>query len=355
MNSATKQRNSAMEVLRILAMFLIIFSHYISHGTGIITDNSLGNIVSLLFQAGNIGTDIFILLSGYFLINSKFNFKKVFTLIFQVAFYSITIYLMCLLISAQSFSLKDAITSLLPTSFSAYWFFTTYIVMYLLSPFLNHFLNSVSRETHLKVMITTALLWIILPTFTTRSFAGNELTLFLTLYIIGAYMRKYPNNVITKSKNDIILIVFCSFFISLFAIGILKILPSLSEYSTYFYSKQSLFAVLISMGLLSYFSKVKPFYSKALNSIASTTFGVYLIHDNQFFRTYMWNEIFQVDRYGKESYIFIHMLLCAVVIFAVCFVIESVRKLFIEKPILILYDKILNKLGPKLTVFIKKF
>ncbi|MBQ8783905.1 MAG: acyltransferase [Clostridia bacterium] len=354
MTPALKQRNSAMELLRILAMFLIIFSHYISHGTGENLDGSFNSIITLLFQTGNIGTDIFILLSGYFLINSKFSFKKVFTLIFQVVFYSICFYAVCLLTSAHSFSFSDTITAFLPTSFSLYWFFTTYIVMYLLSPFVNKFLNSVSKETHLKVLLATTFLWVILPTFTTRSFAGSELTLFLTLYIIGAYIRKYPNNLLTKNRNDIILIVLCTCFIAVFALGVLKIMPSFAEYATYFYSRQSLFVVLLSAGLLSFFSKIKPFCSKALNTVSGTIFGIYLIHDNRFFRGFMWNEIFETDKFGTGNFILVHMLCCAVTVFVACFVIEFIRNKIIEKPVLILYDKVYDKLSPKISSVLKK-
>lgn len=354
MTPALKQRNSAMEILRILAMFLIIFSHYIAHGTGEITDGSFNSIVSVLFQSGNVGTDIFVLLSGYFLINSKFTFKKVFTLVFQVVFYSVSIYTLCCAFSVQSFSLRDALSAFLPTSFSLYWFFTTYIVMYLLSPFINRLLNSISRETHLKLMLATGFLWIILPTFINKFYASNELTFFITLYIIGAYIKKYPENHLTKNRNDIILVVLCTCFISVFAVGVLKLMPSMAEHATYFYSKSSLFVVLLTAGLVSFFSKIKPFYSKALNTVAGTTFGIYLIHDNRFFREFMWKEIFGTEKYSTESTMLVHLLLCSVVVFAVCFVIEFLRKKLIEKPVLVLYDKVYNKVSPKLLEFNEK-
>lgn len=354
MANISKQRNSAMEILRILAMFLIIFSHYTTHGMNATYDASFNGIVAALFKSGNLGTDIFVLLSGYFLINSKFSFKKVFTLITQVLFYGIGIYLICCITSVQSFSLKDAIVSFLPTSFSLYWFFTTYIVMYMLSPFMNKFLNSVSKETHLKVMLVTSFLWIILPTFTSKMFAGNELSLFLVFYIIGAYIRKYPDNLLSKGKNDIIAVVLCVAFIAVFAVGILIFVPSLSNYSTYFYNRQSLFIVLIAAGLISFFSKIKPFYSKTLNTVAGTTFGIYLIHDNSFFREFMWREIFDVEKYSTGNYVIIHMLVCAVIIFVACFVIEFARKKVIEKPVLILYDKVYDKLSPKISALSDK-
>ena len=72
----------------------------------------------------------------------------------------------------------------------------------------------------------------------------------------------------------------------------------------YRYREQySIIVVLIAVELLNAFRKMKPFYNKWINVIASATFGVYLIHDNELVRPYIWNEIFQVSlHYGKSEY-----------------------------------------------------
>lgn len=354
MASAIKQRNSSMEILRIIAMFLIIFSHYTAHGVGPVYNETFNGIITALLKTGNLGTDIFVVLSGYFLINSKFSVKKVFTLISQVFFYSVSIYAICCLTSIETFSIRNAVISLFPTTFTQYWFFTTYIVMYLLSPYLNKLLNSSSRATHLKMIFITGFIWLIIPTFTSRNLACNEFTTFLVLYAIGAYIRKYPDNIISKKKNDTVIVILCTVFICFFTIGILRLFPTLSERATFFHSKQSIFIVLIAVGLVSCFSKIKPIYSKTLNAVAGATFGIYLIHDNRFLRDFMWKNIFRVPEYTDSNFMIVHIILSSIVIFIVCFAIEFARKKLIEKPVLILYDKVYDKITPKLTAIQSK-
>ncbi len=354
MPSVMKQRNSSMEILRIVAMFLIIFSHYGAHGTGLTNDGSINGMIIAWTKTGTIGVDIFVLLSGYYLINSNLKIKKIFTLLFQVLFYSLGLLAFCSIFSIYDFSIKEIIFSVFPTTFSLYWFFTAYIVMYALSPFINKLLNSVSRGTHLKIIAVTAGLWIVLPTFTTEYFYGNELTLFVTLYTIGAYLRKYPENLLTKKHNDIIIVIISSLFLAATVVISAKVLPFIEGISAYFYQRHSLFVVLLSVGLISFFSKIKPFYSKALNTIASTTFGIYLIHDNDFFRVYMWRNLLHADKYSETNMLLGHLLLCSVIVFAGCAVIEFIRKKVVEKPVLKLYDKVYDKVSPKLLELNKK-
>ncbi len=354
MTQTVTKRNSAMEILRIIAMFLIIFSHYVNHGTSLTPDDSFNGTLFSLFYSGNIGTVIFVLISGYFLVNSKINLKKVFVLISQVVFYSVSIYLLCIALSAEHFSLKNALSAFFPTSFSLYWFFTTYIVMYILSPFINKFLNSISKATHRNLILATVILWIVLPTLTFRNFAGNEFTLFFTLYATGAYMRKYPQNIITAKRRDIIIIVATILILAGSAISVILLFPSYAKYSTLLYSRNSVVVFALSVALISFFSKLKPFYSGALNTVAGTCFGIYLIHDNKFFKDFMWREIFKTSEFENSNYMILHMFGCTIIIFTAGFVIEFVRKKIIEKPLLILFDKAYSKLEPKLVAFKNK-
>lgn len=350
MTAVSKRRNSAMEILRIIAMFFIIYSHFIPHGATevLVPELSLNSFFCLTSDIGNIGVVIFVILSGYFSIHSSFRVKKVFQLISQVVFYSVIIYIFTLATGIQEFNLKNAIMSLFPTSSQLYWFFTSYIILYIFSPFINKMLNGFSQSTHLKLIIIMLVLWCIAPTFTGMSFWGNEITQFVMFYCIGAYLRKYPDNLI--NKNSTIISVTCAFLLIASPLVILKIgeyLPGAATYATHFFNRDSVLVIGLCAALVSLCSKIKPFYSKALNTVAACTFGIYLIHDNRFFRTFMWQEIFNADEYIKSPAVVLYIFLSTVIIFAVCCVIELLRKNIIEKPTMKLYDTIENKVKTK--------
>lgn len=74
-----KQRNSNLELLRIISMFLIVLGHFAwQTNWSVNNDTSLIRLgaIHCLWIGGKLGVNLFILISGYFLINSKFKLKS---------------------------------------------------------------------------------------------------------------------------------------------------------------------------------------------------------------------------------------------------------------------------------------
>lgn len=348
MSAVSVKRNSSLELLRIIAILFIIISHYSAHGAASVVgvEFSLNRFITSITNVGNLGAVIFVIISGYFLINSTFKVKKAVQLITQVLFYSIVLFILSVVFGARELSISNIITALFPATMSLYWFFTAYILLYIFSPFINKMLNSISRSSHFKMNIIMLICWSVIPTVTNINLMSNELTQFFMFYSIGAYLRKYPDNVVNKNKNRFIILTACALTLVLSSVVLIKISEYMGadkDYSTYFYYRHSIFVIGIAVSLVASFAKIKPFSSKVINTISSCVFGIYLIHDNRFFRYFMWLEIFDTDKYAATNYMLLHIIACAVIIFAVGCVIELTRKNLIEKPAMKLYDKIAEK------------
>ena len=131
-------RQSNIELLRIIAMIMIAFHHFACHGN--FDWQSVGATIphlwyNFIVMGGKIGVDIFILISGYFLINSNgsvFNFKRILKFWGQVFFYSIGIYIVFCAVGVSDFGIKSLIKSLFPITFSSWWFASTYFVLYII-------------------------------------------------------------------------------------------------------------------------------------------------------------------------------------------------------------------------------
>ena len=135
------QRNSNLEILRIVAMFFIIAHHFAVHGMGnidFVASNPNNYIIFFCGILGKIGVVVFVLISAYFMINSKFTLRKLRVLGGEVYFYSVIFLLIfkIFLPPVKPITLENIGIYLLPISHSAYWFVTAYIVLMLLSPFL---------------------------------------------------------------------------------------------------------------------------------------------------------------------------------------------------------------------------
>lgn len=176
------KRNSKIEILRIISMILIVMSHYVMHSGFDFHELpfSINKIILEFSVLGNIGTMLFVLISGYFLINSnRINLKKVIKYIFQVMFYSISIYLLICIFNKETLSIKSLMLNFMPLTFKRYWFATTYFIIYLFHPYINKFINSLSRKEHRYFIYLSIFIFFILKTIFNTDFYGNELTYFL--------------------------------------------------------------------------------------------------------------------------------------------------------------------------------
>ena len=134
-NNSINSRDSNIELLRIIAMIFIVFSHIAAHGNhGVLQYSkvSMNSIfVELLKFGGGIGDNIFILITGYYSIKSKFKISKVISLILQVTFYSTLLTLLSYVLDYNNFSIKLLIKSCIPfISGNWYWFIIAYIEIY---------------------------------------------------------------------------------------------------------------------------------------------------------------------------------------------------------------------------------
>lgn len=84
------KRKSNFELLRIISMIFILFHHFYYSYIKLDYTNISGNQLTcqVLYSLGKIGVIIFILITGYFMVNSRFKIKKVLELYFEMIFYS---------------------------------------------------------------------------------------------------------------------------------------------------------------------------------------------------------------------------------------------------------------------------
>jgi hypothetical protein len=103
-----------------------------------------------------------------------------------------------------------------------------------------------------------------------------------------------------------------------------------------------IFAVAVAVSTFLWFKNINLKYSKTINVIGGTTFGVLLIHANSdAMRQWLWYDT--VDCVGHYSLPLPQLILFSVgtvlAIFLICSAIDRVRQLLIEEPFFKWYDK----------------
>ncbi|MBR6968592.1 MAG: acyltransferase [Ruminococcus sp.] len=203
-------RASNIELLRILTMLGVIVLHYNNAGIGggfaLVEKNSLNFYIMHIFESISIvAVDLFVLISGFFMCRStKRDIFKPLSLIFQVIVFKELIYILSVLLSGKSISLKAVLLDLVPNNY----FVILYIAVYLVSPFINLLLEALDGRNRKRLVILLMIVFSLEPTVvdmlneirgetfhglsTVGAYGsqwGYSAVNFILMYIIGAYLR----------------------------------------------------------------------------------------------------------------------------------------------------------------------
>ena len=331
-------------------MFFILMFHFSDWGGLINIDSCIPNkILGCFFNLfGNFGVNLFVLISGYFLINSKFKFKKLLKLTTEVFFYSVTLYIVCIFLKITTFSIEEFKKVIFPISYNMYWFATTYIGLYLLSPFINKLLNNISRTEHKNLIYLLIILLSIIPTLLIDStFINSDLMWFVLLYIISAYIQKYQ---ISYNNNKKLLISIICLFSIMFAISVALAVPLKLEVKYFTHLNKMNSTIMLAVSILTFmlFKNLKVPDNKIIPFVSKSTFGIYLIHINTHLRVYLFNSILKMPKYYNSNTFKLmgYIFLSSLGIFIICMLIDTLRRIIFEKNLFKI--KILDKYFDKI-------
>lgn len=327
-----KERVLNIEVLRILAMLFILLHHYAIHTDLIYSDvEGINKIISIFFSVfGKVGVNIFVLITGYFMINSKFKVKKIIEIELQVLFYSFSILLINVFLNR--INAEIIINSVLPTTFSLYWFVSTYIILYIFTPFINKFIFSLKKE-NLEICLFFMFIIFSILSMVSENYYSN-LFWFVYMYMIGAYIKIY--NVKLNKDFKLIILIFFAFYV-MYVYSKFYLIEDKLELKIKIYkliNMNSFPIFLIAIMIFECFKEKNITKGKKIiNIFSKASFGVYLFHDNPYIREILWERLLHTSSYFNVNvvYFLFHIIFSITTIYLVGTVIELIRINCIEK------------------------
>lgn len=340
-------RDSNFELLRILAILFIISFHCAWEG-GFEYPAFCFNkfLVESFHMLGEIGVNLFILISGYHMIRGRFKIKKLISLLLQVQFYNWICVFLCVHFGTLTLDRRTVFINFFPVTEYKYWFATVYILLYLFSPYINKLLLCLSRKEFQKMLLLCLAVFCIFPTVygalkndTETLFYYNRFIWLLIVYMIGAYIRLYPPVKYVSSAKWLGISALIFFFMECAIYVMERFQPFFNKVGivggNYFWRPNTIpvAAVSLSLFLCFRFIKVKPI--KAVNLLASTTFGIYLLHDGQL-NFYMWQVLLKSTEYTFSPRLILFIPMCALLIFITGACVDFLRQLLfrlISRPV----------------------
>lgn len=277
---ALSPRLSNIELLRIVLMFYIVIYHFCLDLLRLFPESKILIFAEVFFH---IGVPLFILISGYFSIT--LHLRK----IIHFYLYCVFWFFLCLIIShiytGETITSKDIVIQFFPFSNTqGCWFIPYYLLLMLISPILNLVKDKCSGKQHLSMLIIliTFLFYsgLIARNGDTGAIVnnGHSIIYFITIYITGSYIKRISVSMSHFRARSFIKFYIIAVFIS--AVIIAAVPSELNFIITrllFLYQSPMLLVTSIIFFLL--FLSM-PFYSKYINYMATSSFAIYLFHEN---------------------------------------------------------------------------
>lgn len=298
-------RDSRIELLRILAMFMIVLSHlYLFTNWG----PDLSPLVSLklLFwdSFGPVGAVIFFIITGYF-INEKRSINeslcksqsKIRSVWAKTIGYSWAISLIFFIMEG-SLS-KASLQTIFPVILNEYWFITAYILLVSFSPFLDSLILSLNSK---QLYALNALLIVMQLLETFMNPTVGRLGLAISCYVLGASIKLDLDILMRVRTYILVIILFLTIVFDAFSILGCRYIGISFKRSAHF--TQYIPACLIAAIMLILVLRLHKFNNKFINILALGSFAVYLITEQALFRPILWNKIVCIGKLRDSIYLY---------------------------------------------------
>ena len=341
-----KVRDSNIELFRIITMLLIVAHHYVVN-SGLATANgpiyadplSWRSLFLLIVGAwGKTGINCFVLITGYYMCQSRITARKFAKLFFEWMFYRFLLQSIFWVTGYEPFSLRSMLLLLIPIKRISTGFVPCYILFFLSIPFLNVLVQHLTEKQHLYLLLWCGFTYVVLGTI--HSVTMNYVSWFIVLYIIASYIRLHPKKVFKNAKlwGIISLVSVVLSIISVIACAWLATKRPLSIYA-FVKDSNTFLAVLTGVSSFLFFKNIKIKNCRFVNTVAASTFGVLLIHaHSDTMRQWLWKDVLNNVGYYGSAYMPLHVIGSVIGIFAICTVIDQLCIRFIEKPFFKLWD-----------------
>ena len=318
-------------MLRIIAMFMILMSHFIGHNGYDVLKLPLGPeriFFQLVMQGdGKVGVVIFFSISAWFFLDKeqtiKSNLKRVWIMERELLFWSLILVTFYLVFDRADLSMKLMVKSAMPLSTGVWWYATAYATFLALLPFLVKGLKALGREYHLALPATVLVIWG-LTSFIPGMIGINDgfLGLIYLFILISAY--KWYMEPFTTRQVWLMIGTGLGFFL-LYTCASITLSLLGHDMGIYITSDWKLPVIMVGFGMFLLFDRVT-FHNRTINRIAQSAFAVYLITDYEASEKLLWARLFSLQDLYQQPFAILQILGILLAIYAVCTLIDFIRQ-----------------------------
>lgn len=313
MTPSKTNRQSSIELYKIIAIILIIISHVTQtlcpiESTAVFADyminiQAASQDVQHFFLRqfsyfGMLGNAMFFIASAWFLCDSqRIKWKRWWGIVIDVWIISVFILVVSLIFGCKM-SAKFIIFQFLPNTLANNWYITCYLLFYPLHPVLNKIWSEMSQKVHLSTSVVLVFLYVLCNFVSQSLFFFSNLILWIAIYFTTAYIKRYMIDYQKNTKKNLVILLIAIVCQVLLVAGTnwVQLKTSFNIGSQFRWRNNSNpFILLIAISLFLLFKEWK-FNSSIVNSLSSQSLLIYILHENMVIRTFLrpliWEYIF---------------------------------------------------------------
>lgn len=308
--TSKKMRDSNMELLRIVAMSMVLAGHFFTHGLKGIIAFTTPHFISMPLTI--CGVNIFFLISGWF--GVRFTVKSVTRIIVTTFFFMVLCYAFLGYNDIWSGVYKYQLLTT-PVESSGLWFIMVYLGILVLSPLVNAGIKGLSHR-QFNIFIAAMSIFCMYCGWYGGNYAnvnGYTLVQGVWLYCVGHWLRE--NRLLTDRIGGIWLAVI--YVVSAMILACLLVFKI--DWKVYWAAYNSPFVVTMSLAIFLLFTRIR-FRSRAVNYIAGASLGCYMLQDGILGRNWLYGQIESIYRYFTGNFESVEATLYIVLALAAIFV-----------------------------------
>ncbi|HMM06118.1 MAG TPA: acyltransferase family protein [Clostridiales bacterium] len=334
-------RQSNLELCRIVCMLLLIAHHCVVHGGAVGMDFCFNKYFSMLWMpVGKIAFDCFLAISMWFLVDRNFKTERFLRIWLEVLFYSVVFFAVTMVFDGY-LGLRNSVAVFFPIAGNSHGFAAAYLGFYLLVPFLVKITKGITKKQCGFLLLVLFYLQCFSQLFghVTLYYQSlfSELLLFLLMYYILYYLKHWPFSF--QYRNGILFLILIAIYLFRFIYTDLIYAGTESSVVNFLLSleiggtESSILNIIGGICLFFVFNNIKMPVTPGINKIAKATFGILLIHDHNFFRSVLWQEIFHAQNWYYSHFFVIYFILTVLTVFVCCTMIDLLRMHYLENPV----------------------
>jgi surface polysaccharide O-acyltransferase-like enzyme len=287
------KREYGIDLLRLVSMFMVVLLHVLGHGgflSQIVTNSVNYNGVWFLEIAAYCAANVFAMITGYLMVQSKFKAERILGIWFQTFFYSFGISLVFFIVAPLTIGKTGLLMSLFPILTNQYWYVTSYFGLFFCIPALNWVISKLTKRQAISTLLLILVVFTVLPMVSGNDLfalsSGYSTLLLIFMFMTGALIKQW--DLFSNKKKRIGLVLYLGSVIIVFTkILVIDVLITqrfgAPQRTLTFLSYTSPFIFLSSLGLFLLISSItvkNSIVTKGLKVLSPLAFGVYLFSEH---------------------------------------------------------------------------